>query len=391
MYPISARPRPAYYVLPSLDSFPRELLYEIAVYLPAKDVPSFCLVCKEFNLLSLDILYKRILNVNSRCLDTLAYKLGAARAVKTLVLPAQINKELDRVCTWLGEDNAYVSKPEDPTVDLKAASILPFLYNLQDLSVPSFSNIYTQPLSQCHFPYLRNLSYAMPITHPIALFLSRNTTLVSLTFNCYLPLKHNLACQAIAIPQLRYLSSNPQVIKLFAKGAPLETVHIDWKFERAKMEVLDETLEILALQCTYNTEILVKVSEQLPRIVKLGLNSIDISDRLTVDNAFSRFEYLEHLNMDQHPPNAVRPPQLLTKPDYDRDEAMIILWTSDEYRSTLRECRLPNGILWSLRQPNLWLPSLSTVPQRKSILLDASKWCKRRCTRVDQTDDELIM
>ncbi|GAW03353.1 hypothetical protein LENED_005073 [Lentinula edodes] len=163
------------------------------------------------------------------------------------------------------------------------------------------------------------------------------------------------------------------------------------------MGILDEALSFLAIHCsltlqeldvyrntfrqsTCNTQILVKISEKLPGITKLGLNDIDISNRPIVDNAFSHFKYLESLNMDHHPPNAIRSPRLFSsvEPDYNQDEAMILSWASDECCPALRKCRLPNGIQWSLHGPKLWFPLLSSVPQRKALLLNASKWCKRR-------------
>ncbi|KAF8830186.1 hypothetical protein HHX47_DHR2000756 [Lentinula edodes] len=395
MYPAHAKP--SCDNLP-LDSLPTELLHEIAAYLSVKDVLSFSRVCKEFNLLSLDILYKKIHKVKSQCLNTIAYNSRTARAVKTFVLPTQINNQPDRVCTWLGSgDSVDVLLPAESAADVKAASILPTLSNLQDLSVPSFSPIYVEALSQCHFPNFRVLSYAMPITQPITTFLSRSTTLVSLTFDCYLPFHRNLVPRSIALPELRCLSGSPQVIKLFAEHAPLQNVHIDWKYERAKMGILDEALSFLAIHCsltlqeldvyrntfrqsTCNTQILVKISEKLPGITKLGLNDIDISNRPIVDNAFSHFKYLESLNMAHHPPNAIRSPRLFSsvEPDYNQDEAMILSWASDECCPALRKCRLPNGIQWSLHGPKLWFPLLSSVPQRKALLLNASKWCKRR-------------
>ncbi|KAJ3909607.1 hypothetical protein F5879DRAFT_932766, partial [Lentinula edodes] len=376
MYPAHAKP--SCDNLP-LDSLPTELLHEIAAYLSVKDVLSFSRVCKEFNLLSLDILYKKIHKVKSQCLNTIAYNSRTARAVKTFVLPTQINNQPDRVCTWLGSgDSVDVLLPAESAADVKAASILPTLSNLQDLSVPSFSPIYVEALSQCHFPNFRVLSYAMPITQPITTFLSRSTTLVSLTFDCYLPFHRNLVPRSIALPELRCLSGSPQVIKLFAEHAPLQNVHIDWKYERAKMGILDEALSFLAIHCsltlqeldvyrntfrqsTCNTQILVKISEKLPGITKLGLNDIDISNRVglffisniedfdaviqpIVDNAFSHFKYLESLNMDHHPPNAIRSPRLFSsvEPDYNQDEAMILSWASDECCPALRKCRLPS-------------------------------------------------
>lgn len=182
---------------------------------------------------------------------------------------------------------------------MKAALILPLLSNLQDIFVPPLSTIYAQPLSQCAFPRLRSLSYSMPITPPISLFLSRNTSIVSLTFDCYLPFRldadqpHNW----IILHQLRYLSGNPHIIKLFAKHAPLETVHINWKFERQKTEVFDEAMSLLAKHCsstlkevsayrslfrlppgTNNTQLLVKVSAKLPHIVKFGFNNVGLNN-----------------------------------------------------------------------------------------------------------------
>ncbi|KAJ4496149.1 hypothetical protein C8J55DRAFT_495898 [Lentinula edodes] len=363
MYPAHAKPGcPSCDNLP-LDSLPTELLHEIAAYLSVKDVLSFSRVCKKFNLLSLDILYKKIHTVKSQCLNTIAYNSQIARAVKTFVLPTQINNQPDdRVCTWLGsEDTADVLLPAELAADVKAASILPTLSNLQNLSVPSFSPIYVEPLSQCHFPNFRVLSYAMPITQPITTFLSRSTTLVSLTFDCYLPFHRNLVPRSIVLPELRCLSGSPQVIKLFAEHAPLQNVHIDWKYERANMGILDEALSFLAIHCSLtlqeldvyrntfrqsacNTQILVKISEKLCGITKLGLNDINTPNSPIVNNALSHFKYLESLNMDQHPPNAVRSPRLFSsvEPDYNQDEAMILSWASDERCPALRKCRLPS-------------------------------------------------
>lgn len=109
MYPALAKPSCPSCDNPPLDSLPTELLHEIAAYLSVKDVLSFSRVCKEFNLLSLDILYKKIHTVKSQCFNTIAYNSRIARAVKTFVLPTQINNQPDRVCTWLGsEDTADV-------------------------------------------------------------------------------------------------------------------------------------------------------------------------------------------------------------------------------------------------------------------------------------------
>lgn len=182
---------------------------------------------------------------------------------------------------------------------MKAALILPLLSNLQDIFVPPLSTIYTQPLSKCDFPRLRSLSYAMPITPAISHFLSRNISLVSLTLDCYLPFRvdadqlHN----RIALHQLHYLSGNPHIIKLFAQHAPLETVHINWKFERQKTEAFDEAVSFLAKHCSStlkevsayrslfrlpsgmnNTQLLVKVSAKLPHIMKFGFNGLELDN-----------------------------------------------------------------------------------------------------------------
>ncbi|KAJ3746439.1 hypothetical protein DFH05DRAFT_945414 [Lentinula detonsa] len=413
MYLANGKPRSSYdfgNVFQPFCSLPKELLHEITAYLPVNDIVSFCLVCKEFNQLGLNILYKAIQNVSSRCFDTLACNSRNARAVKTLVLPSQVNNQVDIGCTWLGpQENVHDPSLERPSEDVKAASILPHLSGLQNLFVPSFSAIYTQSLSQCDFPNLQIFSFSMPITQPIASFISRNNSIVSLTFDCYLPFFQNCVLRPITLPQLRYLSGNPQIIKIFAQHAPLETVHIDWKYERARIAVLDDALGFLALhccttvkelgvhrntfrQCTCNNQILVNISEKFPRIIKLGLNGIDISNGsiVMVNTALSRFECLKYLNLDQHPPSAVGPPRLVgsTQLDYDRDEALILSWTSDNCCSELQECQLPNGILWCLRGPKLWLPLLSTVPQRKSLLLDASKWreCRAEAAGLDIRD-----
>ncbi|KAJ3716564.1 hypothetical protein F5878DRAFT_723357 [Lentinula raphanica] len=411
MFSTNAKPRSYDNVFSSFRPLPKELLYEIAAHLQVKDVLSFCLVCREFHQLGLAILYKTIQNINSRCLDTLASNDRNKLAVKTLALPSQVNNQLDSGCTWLNPKQILHSSVEECTLDVKAASILPSLYNLQNLSVPPFSAIYAHPLSQCHFWNLHTLSYAMPITQPIASFLMRNSTLVNLTFDCYLPFFQNLVLRPIALPQLRYLDGNPQIMKLFVQNAPLETVYINWNYERSKGEVLDEALDLLALhcsttlnelgvyrntfrQCTCNNQVLVKISEKVPHITKLGLNGINISDGFidTINSSLSHFKNLKSLDMDQHPTHAVSPPRFIgsTKLDYDQDEGIILSWASDNCCPTLRNCRLPNGILWSFRFSRLWLPSLSTVPQRKYLLKHATRWREARLQAVGLNNEDTL-
>ncbi|KAF9078435.1 hypothetical protein BDP27DRAFT_1412424 [Rhodocollybia butyracea] len=365
-----------------------ELISLIAIALPVKDLLSFSLVCHDFQNLALGILYKDISShhVNDQCLSTLACNKRAARAVKSLILPIQLISAIEHY-TWLGE------LPEDPSLQNvapgeKAVLLLPSLPNLQELSIPPLSAKYAQLLSQCTLPNLRVLSYDMPLKQPVLSFISRTTTLVSLSFNSFLPLHPDVSTQTTALPQLRHLSGSPQIVKLFAKHAPLNRVHIDWRYKRPKTDELDEALSVLAKYCsktleelavhrslfrssTSNTNILIKVSERLPDITRLGLNGVQLEPKSTICKALSRFKYLEYLDMDQYPPSAVRPPRLYGSseslaPTYKQDEVLMLSWASDTSCPMLRECRLPNGVTWSLRGPKLWVP---TAPSKKYLPL----------------------
>lgn len=82
----------------SFSSLPVELIHEIAEHLPVNDLLSFCLVCKEFHIISLRILYTNIQKPSRRCLNTLFSNVRTSQAVKTLALPAQTNTYVG----WIG-------------------------------------------------------------------------------------------------------------------------------------------------------------------------------------------------------------------------------------------------------------------------------------------------
>ncbi|KIK55537.1 hypothetical protein GYMLUDRAFT_837992 [Collybiopsis luxurians FD-317 M1] len=411
----SATPRP--FTNAFFQYFPVELVREIVVLLEVKDILSLCLVCKDFHSVCIDILYKNIHTNKTQCFNTLASNVQNAKAVRNLTLPAQINIELDVVCNWLRENSSSSEALlfNKSTADVRAASVLPLLSNLRNLSVPPFSAIYTQALPECHFPLLRVFSYAMPITQPLVSFLSRTIAIVRLSLDSYIPFRSDLKFNelSIALPHLQHLTGNPQVVKLFAEHAPLATVHINWNFDRRNMQALEQALDSLASHCSStlkefavyrnlfrqtgcNLQILSVICDKLPHITTLGLNGVQLDANLSAtQNALSRFTYLEYLDMDHHPFGAVRPPRSRSfVVNWDQDEVTILSWASacpTLKRSRLHSTSFPSfyrntfwlkdprdGILWRFYRPDVWIPLLSTVPQRRTFLTSMHNWCSRR-------------
>ncbi|KAF5392675.1 hypothetical protein D9757_000947 [Collybiopsis confluens] len=401
------------FATPRPSSLPPELIHEIAGWLPVNDLISFCLVCHDVHSICTGILYRNIHTVKAQCFDTLVSNSQKAQAVRKLTLPAQINVEFETVCTWLEPVASEALLHHEPTsTDIKASTILPLLPNLQNLSVPPFSAIYTPVLSECHFPHLRTFSYAMPITQPILLFLSRISTLVKLSLDCYLPFRSDSQIQdtRITLPNLQELSGNPQIVKIFAENAPLSRVSINWNFDRRNMDVLDQALECLAKYCsdtlkelvvyrslfnqtTDNAPILFNVSSKLPSITRLGLNGVQLDP--AIYTTLSQIKHLDFLNMDYYPPGAIRPPRCRS-PNINHDQDEIVISSFSSACPTLRNCRLPStscppihnnlsrlknytdGVLWYLHAPGGWLPSLADAPRRKSLLSSISNWRSRR-------------
>ncbi|KAJ4000769.1 hypothetical protein F5050DRAFT_332684 [Lentinula boryana] len=196
-------------------------------YLPARQSSFFfCLVCKEFNQLGLDILSIQGYSEHQCPLFQHSRLRFSSKSSQNSSRSVALSKE---TYGGLGCQSC-----------LKSCLIYPSFLR----SVLSIRNHYLNAISPIS-KFFRIQRQSHNPSYPS----SRNNSIVSLTFDCCLPLFQNFVLRPIILPQLRYLLGSPQIIQVFAQRAPLETVRISWKYEHARIKVSDDALSFLALYC----------------------------------------------------------------------------------------------------------------------------------------------